>query len=1174
MRYLFNDCVLDTERHELRRAGELVRLRPKVFQLLAYLIANRNRVISKQELFEQLWPKRIVGDATLNSCIMALRRAVGDRGESQHTIKTLHGQGHRFVASVVEQPHPSPGDEPKRDPVESPTDHTPEKPVAAPALNDSHEQRVDVNVRGNALQPTPAVTPEKEYKQVTVLACAVANAKAHASRLGPEAMDQLMQAFFVLARRAMARYQGTVTEWLGDGFTALFGAPRALEDHARRAVLAARELEQWVSENEVINELRQAEHISIGTGLHTGAVLVGRLDTSPNQIYTAVGETTDLATRIRDLANPGTLLMSESTYRLVHTEVRAECRDAIDVEGMSTPMPVYAVQSIVQRRAGVPQRGERALSRFVGRERELAILHERLSHVEAGEGQVVSVAGEPGIGKSRLLYEFRRRLTDKPVTYLEGHCLSYGGATPYLPVLSLLRQVCEIAETDTPDAITTAVRRRLEAAGIASHEAAALLVDLLGVPADSEVLERLSAEIRRERTFDYLRQLIVPISQRETCVLAVEDLHWIDATSEEWLAELVDRLAGAPILVLTTYRPGYRPPWLERSWATQLALPRLTSKDSGQLVRSIPRTPQLSNDLAQDILAKAQGNPFFLEELTWAVRDQGKPLASPHIPDTVQAVLAARIDRLLAPDKQLLQTAAVIGTPLPLSLLGAVGDLSAEDLGSALARLQAAELLYELSAPERTYTFKHALTQEVAYRSLLTRTRQELHRKIAEVLEKRFPDTVSHQPELLAHHYTEAHLADRAIGYWQRAGRRAGERAAYVEAIGHFERALEIVKTLPGTGERTRQELALQIDLAASMRLIERYEDALAVLDQAEASASEHGLAEKLTKIRYQRAGIYFRSANIQGCLEQSELALEDARQTGSREDEARAFSMLGDAYYMRGRMTTAHDYYHQCIELSRQDGFRRIEVANLHMRGLTRYFQNDLKAALEDGFTAAEAAAKIGLHRAEMIARGMLGGILFEMGDSSAAREQFEQALALARETGARSYEPFSLVNLGKIVAAEGDRSTGLKLVEEAIATSREVGMKISGPRALGALALITDDAAIRARALAEGEEILGEGCISHHYFSFYRDAMQACLNAGEWDSVERYASALEQYTRSEPLPLSDFFIVRGRALAAHGAGKRDCATMEQLKRLRDEAERVGFRTALPALQCALESG
>ncbi len=393
------------------------------------------------------------------------------------------------------------------------------------------------------------------------------------------------------------------------------------------------------------------------------------------------------------------------------------------------------------------------------------------------------------------------------------------------------------------------------------------------------------------------------------------------------------------------------------------------------------------------------------------------------------------------------------------------------------------------------------------------------------------------------------------------------ELGAIDESIAAFERALAIA------AEDEVRKTRAWVGLAAGTRLAERYEDALEALDKAQGTARDHDLTESLADIHYQRAGLHFRLGEIDECLAQSKLALKFASQAASPEHEARALSVLGDAYYMRGRMITAHDHYRRCLEQAQKHGFGRIEVANLHMRGLTRYFQNDLRGALDDSRAAVQAAARTGHHRAEMIARGMLAGLLLDMGDPDGAEENFAGALTLAQRLGARSYEPFSFVNLGKIRCLKGDRSEGLHLVEQAVAISREVGLKTSGPRALGALALVTDDPDTRNRALREGEEVLREGCISHHYFSFYRDAMEACLHSGDWDQVERYAAALEDYTRPEPLPLADLFIARGRAIAAWSRGARDDARARELRRLRAEAERIGLKTALPALDAALKA-
>jgi predicted ATPase len=356
----------------------------------------------------------------------------------------------------------------------------------------------------------------------------------------------------------------------------------------------------------------------------------------------------------------------------------------------------------------------------VGRAQELALLHERLAQAASGQGQVIGISGEPGMGKSRLLAEFIHRLEGQTVTYCEGHCLAYGSATPYLPVRDLLQQLWSLPDPAAPDALTATIEQRLQAVGIVSEEALLLLCQLLDVLGDAASLAALSPEVRRVRTFTLLRQIFLHASQKQPLVLAVENLHWTDPTSEECLATLAAQVGRTAILLLTTYRSGYRLPWLTHSWATQMALPPLTPSDSLVVVQAVPQAAQLLVRQQQAIVAKAEGNPFFLEELTWAVVASGEHAGHLPLPDTIEAVLAARLDCLPIEAKHLVQTAAVIGSEVPVPLLQAIAEQPEAALHDALAHLQAAEFLYETRwFPDYTYTFKHSLTHEVAYGSLL-----------------------------------------------------------------------------------------------------------------------------------------------------------------------------------------------------------------------------------------------------------------------------------------------------------------------------------------------------------------------------------------------------------------------------------------------------------------------
>jgi class 3 adenylate cyclase len=427
---------------------------------------------------------------------------------------------------------------------------------------------------------------EGERKQVTVCFCDLANSTAMAERLGPDNMHALLNRFFALGLEAVHRYEGTINQFLGDGFMALFGAPIAHEDHARRAVLAALALQRSLTDQQAELGASYGVDCDFRLGLNSGLVVVGSIGDNLRMDYSAIGDTTNLAARLQQLAAPGTILISESTSRLVQDAIRLEALPPVDVKGKTVPVTPYKVLGTRPRRSPIVSRGERTFSQFVGRERELAVLEELLEQVESGQGQVVGLVAEAGGGKSRLLYECRQRLAGKRVTYLEGRCLSYGSSIPYHPIIDLVRNNCGITETDSPEAIAEKVRFALQEVGMDIDEAAPYLLQLLGVQEGTDVIAAFTPEAIKAQTFGTLRQWSVKGSQRRTLIFEVEDLHWMDKASEEYLASLVESLAGASIMLLTTYRPGYRPLWLDKSYATQLSLRSLAPPDALTVVRS------------------------------------------------------------------------------------------------------------------------------------------------------------------------------------------------------------------------------------------------------------------------------------------------------------------------------------------------------------------------------------------------------------------------------------------------------------------------------------------------------------------------------------------------------------------------------------------------------------
>ena len=895
---------------------------------------------------------------------------------------------------------------------------------------------------GTALPPSPDPSLDEAYKLVTVLCCAVTDAPTLAAHLRPEATYRLMQAFFARAQEVIQRYDGTMTHVTSEGFTAVFGAPVGQEDHARRAVLAALELAQHL-------RLPPLGDVHVARmGVHTGPVVVGQLASTLRQHYTAVGDTMHQALGLQHLATPGTMLISAATYRLVQEEVQVDVAGTSPVEGQGVPIPVYRLQGLTQRRAGVSGHGRRHPSRFVGREREVAFLHERLAHVAQGHGQVVGIVGDPGMGKTRLLAEFRRGLGGQPVTYREGHCFPYSHTIPYLPVRDLLRQACGITDADGVEAITAKARQYLADAHLMAEDDTPLLLQILDVPVDDAQLVRFSPEERKARVFALLRHLVMHDCRHHPLVLAVENLHWIDATSEAWLTALVEHLAGAAILLLVTHRPGYRPPWLAQSVATQMALAKLLPEDSLAVVQSVLQTTTLPEPLLQTIVTQAAGNPFFLEELTWAVMEQSPHPAVPVIPDTIQAVLTARIDRLPPAERRLLQTAAVIGTEIAVPLLLAIAELPVETVRSSLTHLQAAEFLYETRLfPELVYTFKHALTHEVAYGCLLRERRRTLHARIVEVLETRWPDRIAEQIERLAHHALRGEVWAKAMAYCQQAGEKAMARSAHHEAVAYYEQGLTALAHLPEQHDLREQAIDLLLALRSALLLSGDSARILTSLREAEALAVALDDQRRLGQISvFLSFHYYYRGAHDQAIVA-SQRALAIATAGGDVVLHALAHQPLGVAYQAQGDYRRAIDCFRQTVTAF--DGRRRFERSGhaLLPAVLSRAWLAACHAELGT-FAEGRTLGEEGLQIAEVVDHpGSLtfaawgsGLLSLRQGDLSRALPLLARALDLCQNAALTMYFPWMATALGMAYTLSGRVADAVTLLTQAMEQSMAI--------------------------------------------------------------------------------------------------------------------------------------
>ncbi|MGE3537907.1 MAG: AAA family ATPase [Candidatus Tectimicrobiota bacterium] len=965
MVYRFAECTLDTARHTIRRADEDIQLSRKVFEVLCYLITHRERVVSKDELSREIWQGVAISDAALESCVRAVRASVGDSGQAQRVIKTLRGYGYQFALPVEadEARATLPASGPASGPASAPAPALTAGTVCPSCQQAIQEEAIFCAACGTRLRhvcnqcgqetlvqhafcsacghamvtprpPQPAAprrTESAERKYVTVLCCTVRVTTPAGERVDIETRHNVVQRLHTLAQEMVQRYGGHLQPVMDERLVLMFGVPVAQEDDARRAVRVGLELRQHVSAMQETATFLEGGRLTLRSGIHTGLMLIGEQHQPTESVTTVVGDVVTGALALQDQAGPGGILCSEATRRLLHDAVQLIEHTPLQVPGQSEPLLTYRVMA--ERAWRIPGwlYSTRTFAPFVGRQRELATLHDLFAQAAAGRGQVVGLVGEAGIGKSRLLYEFRHSLQAQALSYRVCRCVSYGSTIPYLPVLELVRQHCDLLESDGPTEIHTKVLQRLREMHLEPDTWAPPLLDLLGLKTPDHEAARCTPEARKAQLLVALIQLCLHSTRQHPMLLEIEDLHWIDASSDEWLTALIERIAGVPLLLLVTYRPGYRPGWIDRSYATQMPLHPLGAPESLQLAQTMLTSASVATPLVAQLVAKADGNPFFLEELVRTVVEQGGQLPGTTVPDTVQAVLTARIDRLARPVKRVLQAAAVLGRDVDLRLLQAITQVPDVTLQQHLAHLQAAEFLYATySAGGPTYLFKHALTQEVAYQSLLRGTRRQYHAEIAHVLTTRFPDVVETQPEVLAQHYTAAAQVIEAIPYWQHAGERALARWANTEAISHFTQALDLLHTLPQTPERLQRELALQLALGAPLLIVKGH----AAPEVEQTYARAYTLSQSLGETP-QRFSVliglwrfYFTQGQLLTSQELAEqcLALAQTLQLQALLQEAHA--IVGSTLCFLGQQVTAQAHLEQGITLYQEQSSQALALS------------------------------------------------------------------------------------------------------------------------------------------------------------------------------------------------------------------------------------------------------
>jgi class 3 adenylate cyclase len=691
---------------------------------------------------------------------------------------------------------------------------------------------------------------EGERKQVTVLFADLKGSMELLADRDPEEARKLLDPVLERMMEAVHRYEGTVNQVMGDGIMALFGAPVAHEDHAVRACYAALDMQGAI--RRYADEVWRTDGVTvkIRVGLNSGEVVVRAIGSDLRVDYTAVGQTTHLAARMEQLATPGTVLLTADTLRLAEGYVTAQPLGPVPVKGLEAPMEVYELTGGGPLRSRLHAAAARGLTRFVGREGELEQLRQALARAAQGHGQVVAIVGEPGVGKSRLVWEVTHSHRVHGWLVLQAGSVSYGKATSYLPVIDLLKGYFAIEDRDGQRAVQEKVTGKLLTLDRALEASLPALLSLLDAPTDDPQWPALDPTQRRRRTLDAVRRLLLRESHGQPLLVVFEDLHWIDSETQALLDALVESLPAARMFLLVNYRPEYQPPWGSRTSYTQLRLDPLASDHAEELLGALLGADAALEPLKRALITRTEGNPFFLEESVRALVETGalagergayrlaRPLTSIQVPATVQAVLAARIDRLLPGDKALLQTASVIGKDVPLALLQAVAEPVAGELHAAIGRLQIAEFLYEASLfPDPEYTFKHALTHDVAYGSLLQDRRRAIHGRIVATIEQLYPDRLAEHIERLAHHAFRGELWEKAVTYLRQAGTKALGRSASREAAAYFEQALTALTHLPETRETREQAIDVRLDLRGALFALAEFGRIDGYLRQAETLA-------------------------------------------------------------------------------------------------------------------------------------------------------------------------------------------------------------------------------------------------------------------------------------------------------------------------------------------------
>lgn len=907
---------------------------------------------------------------------------------------------------------------------------------------------------------------EGERKQVTVL---FADLKGSMELLGdrdPEEARKIIDPVIDQIMDAVHRYEGTVNHVMGDGIMAIFGAPLAHEDHAVRACYSALAMQSSIRSYSSKTRRSQGIEIELRIGLNSGEVVVGAIGNDLHMEYSAVGQTTHLAARMEQLATPGTVRLTAHTLGFAEGFIHVAPLGPIPVRGLTEPVEVYELKGVSGLRTRMQAAAARGLTRFVGRQAELEVLGQALRQSGAGHGQIVALVGEPGVGKSRLIWEFTHSHRTQGWLALESGSVSYGKATAYRPLIDLLKVYFRIEERDDARRLLEKITGKLLTLDKALEPVLPALLALLDVGVEDGEWLRLHPTQRRSRTLDACKRLLLRESQVQPLVLIFEDLHWIDSETQAFLNSLIESLPTSRILLLVNFRPEYISSWNSKTYYAQLRIDPLPAESAEELLQGLLGTGENQRALRQTLIQRTEGNPFFLEESVRSLVEAGvltgergnyrlqAPLAAIQVPGRVQAVLAARIDRLEPADKRLLQIAAVIGKDVPQPLLQIIAELSPDDLQAALGRLQAAEFLYEARLfPDIEYTFKHALTHEVAYSSLLQERRRAAHAQIVSAMEDLYAGRIAEQLERLSHHAVRGEVWIRAVKYLHETALKALSRSANQEAVGYLDQALQSLAKLPESRENIESSIDLSLELRSALHPLGEFPRVLEVLQRAARQAEAIVDKRRQGRVLSYLAQSYRLHGDHSGAIQAGEKAVEIGRGFDDMGIQAPANFHLGQVLFNLGDHARAIKYHEDNI-LALEG---RLETERLGMAGIPLVFtRGHLSWSLAElgQFSEALTQWKEAMRLAEAVKHPFsetfakyCGGFLYlRKGEIERAVAQLEPGLALCQSMNLRLEVPFVASFLGIAYALLGRHADGIAISEQAVAEMN--GMKIQSGR------------------------------------------------------------------------------------------------------------------------------